>query len=389
NMLSWATESLLVDGRSEGDIRQGVTLEVFGEGTSMGPLTPGMREQLIAEQAELQYAVPWTTLAEYLDHLVDRGVAPNVASFVGATTVRIHELGYADRRPDASELGRMIALVEQAMRDGALGVGSSLIYAPAAFADTTELTALAAAAARLGGRYISHVRGEGDTLTSAVGELIDIARAARAPAEIYHLKALGPHAAMNFDRALTMIEDARAGGLAIGADMYPYAASATGLDAAMPPWVQEGGTVGWVARLRDPATRAKVVDQMRRPGRGWENHLHLAGDPSRVQLARFRTERLRRWAGRTLADVARDRDVSPEDAAVDLVIEDESRVEAIYFNQAPEVVDRAIRLPWVTFGSDAASMSTEAPFLDSHPHPRAYGTFARVLGRFVRDERAV
>ena len=389
NMLSWATESLLVDGRSESDIRQGVTLEVFGEGTSMGPLTPGMREALIAEQGDLRYDVPWSTLAGYLDHLVQRGVSPNVGSFVGATTVRVHELDHADRAPTRTELARMVRLVDEAMREGALGVGSSLIYAPAAFARTDELIALATAAARRGGMYISHVRGEGETLVPAIDELLEIARAAGSSAEIYHLKALGPNAPATFDAALGTIEHARAEGLRIGADMYPYPASATGLDAAMPPWVQEGGVDAWIARLRDPATRSTVVDQMRRPGEGWENHLQLAGDPSRVQLAGFHNPRLQRWAGRTLADVATERGLPAEEAAIDLVIEDGSRVETIYFNQAPEVVDRVIRLPWVAFGSDAGSLATRHPFLSSHPHPRAYGTFARVLGHYVRDERAL
>lgn len=387
NMLSWATESLLVDGRAMSDILQGVTLEVFGEGESMGPLTPTMRETMLAEQGDLHYEVPWTSLGEYLAHLEHQGVSVNVASFVGATTVRIHELGHADRRPSRDELRAMVELVEDAMRDGAMGVGSSLIYAPASYADTRELIALAGAAARHGGMYISHLRSEGLRLVPAVEELIDIARRARARAEIYHLKALGPEASLTFEAALERLEAARAGGLAISANMYPYAASGTGLDAAMPPWVQEGGTAAWIARLRRPQVRQRVTEEMRRADAGWENHLLLAGSADRVLLVRFRSDRLKGLAGQTLASVAAARRVSPEDAAIDLVIEDGSRVEAIYFNQSEDVVRRAMQIPWVSFGSDAAAIASEGVFVRSHPHPRGYGTFARVFGHHVRKAR--
>jgi N-acyl-D-amino-acid deacylase len=344
-----------------------------------------MRETMLAEQGDLRFEVPWTTLNEYLMHLERRGVSVNVASFVGATTVRIHELGHVDRCPTRQELGAMTELVDDAMLDGAMGVGSSLIYAPGSYAKTSELIALARAAAKHGGMYISHLRSEGLQLGPAVDEFIEIALGAAVRAEIYHLKALGPAATTAFETALSRLESARARGLAITADMYPYDASGTGLDAAMPPWVQEGGIAAWIERLRQPMVREQVLQEMRRADPGWENHLGLAGGAERVLLVKFRSQQLKEFTGLTLAEVAARREVSPEDAVIDLVIGDESRVEAIYFNQAEDVVLRAIRLPWVSFASDAAAVAPEGVFLRSHPHPRAYGTFARVLGRYVRE----
>ncbi len=387
NMLSWATESLLVDGRSQSDIRQGVTLEVMGEGSSMGPLMPSMREQMLEEQGDLRFEVPWTTLGEYLEHLEHRGISTNVASFVGATTVRVHELGRADRPPTEAELDRMRALVRQAMAEGAMGVGSSLIYAPAFYAGTDELVALAAEAAAAGGMYISHLRSEGPRLVQAVRELLDIARRARARAEIYHFKALGEVGWARIDEALDLVLDARANGLEITADAYPYTAASTGLDAAMPPWVQEGGLRAWIERLRQPAVRARVLDEMRRPDAGWENQIHLSGGAAGVKLVGFRNDRLKPLTGMTLEAVAASRSVSPEEAALDLVIEDESRVSTIYFNQSEDVLRRVLSQPWTSLGSDGESIATEGPFLLSSPHPRTYGTFARLFARYVRDER--
>ena len=386
NMLSWATESLIEDGRSQSDIRQGVTLEVFGEGWSMGPLTEQMRRERLERQGDIRYEVPWTTLAQYLDHLVDRGVSCNVASLIGATTVRIHEIGYDDRPPTAEEVRRMQDLVRAAMRDGALGVGSSLIYAPATYATTDELVALCAAAAEHDGLYTSHIRSEMEGLLDAVDEVIEIARRTGIRAEIYHLKQAGRRHWDKLDTVVERIERARAEGLRVTCDMYTYAAGATGLYATMPPWVQEGGHDAWIARLRDPGIRARVIDEMRRPAQGWENFLHAVESPAGILLASFKSERLKALTGKTIADVMRMRGVSAEDAIVDLVIEDDSRVGAIYFTISEANLRRQLTLPWMSFGSDAASLAPEGVFLRSSPHPRAYGTFARLLGTYVRDE---
>ncbi len=377
NMLSWATASLLVDGRAQSDVRQGVTLEVFGEGWSMGPLTAEMKEEMVARQGDLRFDVEWTTLGEYLEHLERRGVAPNVASFVGATTVRIHELGHADRAPSAEELERMRDLVRQAMAEGALGVGSSLIYAPAYYAGTDELVALAAAAGESGGSYISHIRSEGEGLLEAIDELIEIARRAGVRAEIYHLKASRPENWDKLEAAIAKVEAARAEGLDVGADVYTYPASATGLNAIMPPWTQEGGHDAWVARLRDPATRERIRAEIDM----------ISAD--KILLVGFKSERLKPLTGRTLAEVAAERGVSPEVAAMDLVVEDDSRVGAVYFSMSEDNVRRKVALPWVTFGSDAGAPSAEGVFLKSMSHPRAYGNFARLLGRYVREEKLV
>jgi N-acyl-D-amino-acid deacylase len=388
NMLSWANESLIQDGRGQSDIRQGVTLEVMGEGWSMGPLNPEMKRLALSRQADIRYPIAWTTLGEYLEYLERRGIAPNVASFVGAASVRVHELGEGDVDPDPAQLARMRALVRQAMDEGAMGVASALIYAPGSFAETDELVALAGEAGRCGGMYISHMRSEGDRVLQSVDELIEIARRAHVPAEIYHLKLSGRDNWGRLPEVVARIEAARARGLRITADMYTYTAGATGLDAAMPLWVQAGGREAWIARLRDPAIRARVAAEMRRPGEGWENLFHGAG-PEGMMFSDFRNPALRRYAGRTLAEVARERGTSPEETAMDLVVEDNSRVGTMYFLMNEDNVRREVQLPWVSFGSDAASIAAEGLFLNEHPHPRTYGNFARLLGRYVRDERLV
>lgn len=389
NMLSWATESLIEDGRSLGDIRQGVTLEVFGEGWSMGPLSDTMRQEELRDQGDIKFDIPWTTLGEYLDHLVERGISPNVASFVGATTVRIHELGRDDVDPTPEQLERMRALVRQAMEEGALGVGSSLIYAPAYFAETEELIALAGVASEYEGMYISHIRGEGSQLLDAIDELITIAREAALPAEIYHFKASGRANWHLLDSAIARVNAARAAGLAITADMYTYPASSTGLDAAMPLWVQEGGYEAWAERLRDPAIRARVRREMATPTPEWTSGIVSAGGPEGVLLVGFRNDSLKPLAGKTLAEVAAMRGTSAEETAMDLVIEDGSRVQVIYFSMSEDNVRKKVAIPWMSFGSDAGSMAPEGVFLASSTHPRAYGTFARLLGRYVRDEQLI
>jgi N-acyl-D-amino-acid deacylase len=389
NMLSWATESLLHDGRSQSDIRQGVTLEIMGEGESMGPLNAKMKKDVVAQQADIKYDVRWTTLGEYLDHLVACGVSCNVASFVGATTVRIHELGHVDRAPTPAELERMQILVQQAMEEGALGLASALIYAPGFYAGTDELIALAKIAGQHGGIYISHLRSEGNRLLESADELITIARRAQVPAEIYHLKAAGQSNWKKIGPLLDKIEAARADGLQITADMYCYTAAATGLDAAMPPWVQEGGYVEWAKRLRNAQTRQRVVREMTTPSDQWENLLLAAGSPDKVLLVGFRSDKLKPLTGKTLAEVARLRGKSPEETAMDLVIEDGSRVSVVYFLMSEENIRAQMQRPWVSFDSDAGSLAPEGVFLKSSTHPRAYGNFARLLAKYVREEKVM
>lgn len=387
NMLSWANESLLLDGRSQSDIRQGVTLEVMGEGESMGPLADPMKAVAKRQQGDLKYDITWTTLGEYLDHLVKKGISTNVASFVGATTVRIHELGYADRSPTEAELGRMKDLVRQAMEEGAMGVGSSLIYAPAFYAKTDELIALSKVAAEYGGMYISHIRSEGNRLLEALDELIRIAKEAGLPAEIYHLKAAGAANWPKMDQAIAKIDSARAAGLRITADMYTYPAGATGLDASMPPWVQEGGLQEWRKRLQDPAIRARVKKEMATPTDTWENLYLGAGSPEKVLLVGFKTDSLKKYTGKTLAEVARIKGTSPEETAMDLVVQDNSRVGTVYFLMSEANIRKQVVLPWVSFGSDEESSAPEGVFTRYQQHPRAYGNFARVLSRYVRIEK--
>jgi len=389
NMLSWANESLLEDGRGESDLLQGVTLEVMGEGWSMGPLTEAMQVQMREDQGDIKFDVTWTTLGEYLQHLVDRGISPNVASFVGATTVRIHEIGYEDRAPTPEELARMKELVREAMQEGAVGLGSSLIYAPAFYAGTDELIELARTAGEYGGMYVSHIRSEGNSILPAVDELIDIAREAGVPAEIYHLKAAGKENWGRLQAVIDRIEEARAEDLRITADMYTYTAGATGLDAAMPPWVQEGGDQAWIARLEDPAIRRRVAMEMRTPTDEWENLYLAAGSADNVLLVGFRNPELKPLTGRTLAEVAAERGTSPEETAMDLLIENGADIGTVYFLMSEENVRRKVALPWMSFGSDAEALSPEGVFLESNPHPRAYGNFARLLGRYVRDEQVI
>ena len=388
NMLSWSTESLLQDGRSQSEIRQGVTLEVMGEGWSMGPLNDDMKQRMVREQTDIKYDIAWTTLGEYLEHLVQRGISCNVASFVGATTVRIHELGYEDRAPTAAELDRMRGLVRQAMEEGALGVASSLIYAPGFYASTEELIELCKAAAPHGGMYISHMRSEGARLLESVDELVRIAREAGVRAEIYHLKAAGEANWGKLDALIARVEAARSEGLQITADMYLYTAGATGLDAAMPPWVQEGGLPEWRRRLQDPVIRERVAHEMRTPTDRWENLLLAAGSPERLLLVAFKQDSLKTLTGLTLAEVARRRGKSPEETAMDLVVADDSRVGTVYFLMSEDNVRQQVGLPWMSFCSDAESQAPEGVFLKSNPHPRAYGSFARLLGKYVRDEKA-
>jgi len=388
NMLSWATESLVIDGRSQSDIRQGVTLEVFGEGNSEGPINETMRRDIIEAGGFGGADITWTTLGEYLEYLVDRGVSTNIASFIGATTVRKHEIGYEDRAPTADELARMRALVREAMEEGAVGLGSSLIYAPAFYASTDELVELAKVVGEYDGMYISHLRSEGNRLLEAIDELIQIAREGDVAAEIYHLKMAGRQNWDKFDDVVARVETAQADGLEITADIYTYTAGSTGLDAAMPPWVQEGGYEAWRERLRDPQIRARVLEEMTTATDEWEN-LWLASGTGGTLLVGFNNPELRQYTGMTLAEVAAERGTSDADTIIDLVIEDGSRVQVVYFMMSEENVAKGIALPWVSFASDAQSMASEGVFLERSTHPRAYGNFSRVLGKYVREDEVI
>ncbi len=387
NMLSWATESLIEDGAGESDIRQGVTLEVMGEGNSMGPYNETMVRLETERQADIRYPIDWRTLGQYLTKMERRGIAPNIASFVGATTVRVHTLGEGDVDPTPAQLAAMQNTVRLAMNEGAMGVGSSLIYAPAFYAETPELVALATASAQCGGMYISHMRNESDNLLEAVDELIDIARKSGGPAEIYHLKQAGKGNWNKLDAVIARVEAARASGVRITADMYNYVAGATGLDAAMPPWVQAGGYEEWKKRLQDPAIRKRVLAEMRARPVGWESLYWQAGSADKLILIGFKNEKLKPLTGKTLAEVARLRGTSPEDTAIDLVIEDGSRVSTAYFLMDEANVARQVALPWMSFGSDAEAQAPTGNFLKSSVHPRAYGNVARLLGKYVRDEQ--
>jgi N-acyl-D-amino-acid deacylase len=386
NMLSWATESLIVDPRAQSDIRQGVTLEVMGEGWSMGPLNADMKKLAIERQGDVKYPIEWTTLGGYLSFLETRGIAPNVASFVGATTVRQHELGESDVDPNPEQLERMRSLVRTAMQEGALGVGSSLIYPPAAFAETDELVALVSEAGKCGGMYISHMRSEGDRLLESVDELIEISRRSGAPAEIYHLKQAGRTNWGKLDDVIARVEKARSEGLKITADMYTYTAGGTGLAASMPPWVQDGGNEAMLERLKDPAVVARVKVEMGQRGNDWENLYHHAG-PDRVLLVSLVDPSLKPLIGKTVAQAAKLRGVSPEQLVIDLTIADRGRAGALYFLMSEDNVRRQTSLPWMSFGSDAEASAPEGVFLKSSTHPRAYGNFARFLGHYVRDQK--
>ena len=389
NMLSWATESLLVDPRGASDLKQGVTLEVFGEGWSMGPLNDEMKAGTEAQQGDIKFDVSWTTLGEYLQTLEDKGVSMNVASFVGATTLRIHEVGYDNRPPTPEELSRMQDLARQAMEEGALGIGSSLIYAPAFYANTDELIALCKVAAEYGGMYITHMRSEGNKILEAVDETMRIAKEAGLPAEIYHLKAGGKSNWPKMDQVIAKIDSARAAGLRITTDMYTYIAGATGLDASMPPWVQEGGYDAWAGRLKDPKIRTKVLAEMRSDAQDWENLYYAAGGAENLLLVEFKNDTLKKYTGKTLAEVAKLRGKSPEETAMDLVVEDGTRVGTVYFMMSEDNVKKQIKLPYMSFGSDAGALAAEGDFLKSATHPRAYGNFARLLGKYVREEKVI
>lgn len=389
NMLSWSTESLIIDPRSLGELKQGVTTQIFGEGESMGPLNDRMKAWMKSEQSDLKYDITWTSLADYLNFLERKGVSQNVASFIGATTVRRYVIGDEDKAPTPAQMAEMREIVRKEMENGALGIGSSLIYAPAFYAKTDELIEMCKVAAKYKGKYISHMRSEGNQLIEAVNELIRIAREAQIPAEIYHLKAAGKANWPKMDLVLKMVEDARKSGLKITADMYTYPAGATGLDASIPPWALSGGYPELFKRIKDPGTRAKILDEMRTETNKWENLRLAAGSPDRILLVAFKNDKLKPLTGKTLAEVAAMRGTDPENTILDLMLEDGSRVGTVYFLMSEDNIRKQIEYPWVSFGSDAESVTPEGVFLKSNPHPRAYGNFARLLGKYVREEKVI
>ena len=389
NMLSWSTESLIADGRSQSEIRQGVTTEIMGEGESMGPVNDRVREKMLREQKDIHYEIKWTTLAEYLRYLEARGVSCNVASFIGATTIRANVIGFEDKQPTPEQLEQMRELVRREMEAGALGIGTSLIYPPAFYAKTPELIELCKVAAKYQGKYISHMRSEGNQLIEALDELIRISREANIPAEVYHIKAAGEPNWPKLDSLLARIEAAQKEGLKITADMYTYTAAGTGLDACLPPWTEEGGYPALFKRLRDPATRQKIAKEVKTPSDAWENLYLAAGSPDKILLVGFKSEKLKPLTGKSLAEVAKMRGTDPIETIMDLIAEDESRIDTIYFLMSEENVRKELAKPWISFGSDEASQAPEGVFLKSNPHPRAYGNFARVLGRYAREEKLI
>jgi len=389
NMLSWSTESLIQDGRSQGEIRQGVTTEIMGEGESMGPVNDRVREHMLRAQTDIKYDIKWNTLAEYLQYLEKRGISCNVASFLGATTVREYVIGFEDKAPTPEQLDQMRELVRKEMEAGALGIGTSLIYPPAFYAKTEELIELCKVAAKYQGKYISHMRSEGNQLFEALDELLRIAREANIPAEVYHIKAAGQKNWPKEDELLTRIERAQKEGLNVRANMYTYTAAGTGLDACLPPWTEDGGYPALFKRLRDPATREKIKAEVKIDSDKWENLYLAAGSPDKILLVGFKSDKLKPLTGKTLAEVAKMRGRDPIDTMMDLIAEDESRIGTIYFIMSEDNVKKEVAKPWISFGSDEASQAPESPFTKSNPHPRAYGNFARVLGKYVRDEKMI
>ncbi len=390
NMLSWATESLIEDGRSMSDIKQGVTLEVMGEGTSMGPLNDEMKRtrDTILSTADIHYDIEWTTLGEYLEFLERKGVAANVASFVGSSTLRIHAAGYDDREVTTDEMAEMKSLLHQAMREGAMGMSAALIYPPATYQTTEELIELCHVVAEYDGMYITHLRSEGEQFIAALDELIQVMRATGVTGEIYHLKASGKSNWHKMDEAIKKIEAARAEGLPLTADMYTYPYSGTGLASCIPAWAHDGGFQRMIERLKDPHLRERIKTEMSLPSDQWENMFYENGADG-ILLAGFAKQELRQYQGMTLRQVMTERGTSAADTVIDLLIEDNSRIFTLYFSMSEDNLRQQMKLPWVSFCSDAGSIATEGAFLSYHPHPRAYGSFARVLGKYVRDEGAI
>lgn len=389
NMLSWSVDTLIADPRSMSELKEGVTTQIFGEGDSMGPLNDRTKKQMQDDQGDIKYEIKWTSLAEYLQFLEKKGVSQNVASFIGATTIRRYVIGDEDKQPTPEQMQQMRELVRKEMEAGALGIGTSLIYPPAFYAKTEELIEMCKVAAKYKGKYISHMRSEGNQLIEAVNELLRISREANIPAEIYHLKAAGKDNWGKMDKVLAMVEDARKKGMKITADMYTYPAGSTGLDASLPPWAEDGGYPALFRRIQDPETRKKILAEIRTPTDKWENLYLAAGSADKVLLVGFKNDKLKPLTGKTLAEVAKMRGTDPENTILDLILEDQSRVGTVYFLMSEDNIKKQIKYPWVSFGSDAESQAPEGVFLKSSTHPRAYGNFARLLGKYVRDEKVI
>jgi N-acyl-D-amino-acid deacylase len=386
NMLSWSTDSLLADGRGQSEVRQGVTTQIMGEGWSWGPVNSAIKKRMKAEQTDIKYDIDWTTLSDYLYFLQRKGISQNVASFLGATTVREYVLGLDNKKPTADQLEQMRQLVAQEMRDGALGIATALEYAPAYYADTEELIALCKAAAPYKGKYITHMRSEDERLLEGIDEVIRISREAGIPAEIYHFKAAGKKNWNKMDAAIAKVKAARDQGLAITANMYCYTAGAAPLTACIPPWAMEGGEIAMRRRLRDAENRHRILDDISNKTDS-PNFYRNAGSPDNLLLISFKKDALKPLQGKTLAQIANGRGKDPLQTLLDLLLEDESSIGTVYFIAAEENIRKLVGLPWISFGSDEAAQAPEGVFLKSLPHPRAYGNFARVLGKYVRDEK--
>jgi N-acyl-D-amino-acid deacylase len=386
NMLSWSTDSLLADGRGQSELREGVTTQIMGEGWSWGPVNDAIKQRMKREQVDIKYDLEWRTLSDYLTFLERKGVSQNVASFLGATTVREYVLGLGNKKPTPAELEQMRRLVAREMREGALGIATALEYAPAYYADTEELIELCKVAARYQGKYITHMRSEGERLLEAMDEVLRISRTAGIPAEIYHFKAAGSANWRKMDAAIAKVEEARRQGLPITANMYVYTAGAAPLTACIPPWAMEGGELAMRRRLQDPESRQRIVVDIR-DKTDWPNFYHNAGSPEAIVLISFKRQMLKPLQGMTLAQIARRRQRDPIETLLDLLVKDESSIGTVYFITSERNIRKLVPLPWVSFGSDEASQAPEGIFLNSLPHPRAYGNFARVLGKYVREEK--
>ncbi|MCD6565876.1 MAG: D-aminoacylase [Bacteroidales bacterium] len=378
NMLSWATESLIEDGRSQSDIRQGVTLEVMGEGESMGPLNDWLKQEMKEAQQDIKFDIEWTTLSEYLEFLERKGVSTNITSFLGNASLRLNVMGYENRPPTKKEMDEMKDLTRQAMEGGAVGLSTALVYVPSGHANTEEIIELAKVVAEYDGMYISHIRDEESGLLNAMDELIAISREANIRSEIYHFKASGNENWHLMDQAIKLIENARNEGLKITTDMYMYNASSTGLNFSLPAWAKEGGHDVTMEMIAKPELKAKMIKEIT---------FHVP--PEKILLVGFKNKKLRHLIGKTLAEIATERGKSPEETVVNLIYEDDSRIQAVYFSMSEENIKKKIALPFMSFCSDAGSYATEGVFLNKSTHPRAYGSFARLLGKYVREEKII
>jgi len=387
DILSWASGPIVYDGEVQSVVCQGITTAIFGEGWSMGPVNETVREEMRSMWKEYNIPYDWKTLADYLKFVEKQGTSVNIASFVGATTVRLYVIGNEDRLATPEEMKQMKELVRIEMEAGALGVASSLVYTPAFYADTEELIELSKTAAEYGGIYISHILGEGADLIEAMEELITITEKAKIPAEIYHLKAAGKENWNKLDDAIALIEEARKRGLDITADIYPYTAGATGLDAMLPPWSKEGGTPALIKRLKQKSTREKIKKEILTSTSGWENFYWMAGGGEGILVSYLAKNK--EFQGKSIADIADILKKDEIDTIFDLLIEEDGFGGGIFFLMSEENVTKKMQLPWVSFCTDEDAYKLTGLMSNRNPHPRAYGTFPRILGKYVREESAL